>query len=96
MPEFTNEPLNCSFKVPDRPTVRQQLAWYSQLRSGESRLDNYWEAAKAILQDWQCPALPDYKTDLDSLTDPTQTSIIIWAGSQVLVYMQGLEDLPKN
>jgi hypothetical protein len=96
MPEFENDLLKCKFKVPDHPTVRQQLAWYSELGFTQPSREQYWNAAKAILYDWECEALPDPQVNLDSIENPNQTLIIMWTGSQVLVYMDALNNLPKN
>jgi len=90
---------DCTFSISDSLTVRQQLAWFSA-SSGRERNDSlirYWEGAKQLIVKWDCPLMPDYKKiDLDLLTDPRQTSIIIWVGIQVMMYIDKLEEIPKN
>lgn len=89
---------NCTFIIPERPTVRQQMMWFSAVSGSDKTksLERYWEGAKALIEKWESSALPDYKISLDAITDPSQTSIVIWAGIQVLDFMNGLEDIPKN
>jgi hypothetical protein len=95
---FTNDQLGCSFSVPDRPTVRQQLQYFALVKEsrGKEQFERMWEGAKALISDWKCEALPDFQASLDDLTDPTQAQIVIWAGLQVLGHYNRLEDLPKN
>lgn len=87
-----------AFTLPERPTVRQQLAYTSAAGfSGRlSMLERHWEGAKTIMADWSCEALPDTAVDLDELTNPTQAEAITWAGLQAAVHMNGIEDIPKN
>lgn len=94
--EFTFE--QNKFTVPDRPTVRQQLKWFG-VAQGYEKSDTWirnWEGAKQLIQTWESDVLPDYKVDIDTLTNPSQREVIIWAGAQVLMYMNSLEDIPKN
>lgn len=89
---------NCNFEIPDRPTVRQQILYFGAA-TGLERIDSmlrYWEGAKQLIQKWECEVMPDYKISLDELTDPTQAQIVMWAGLQVVQYMNGLDDIPKN
>ena len=89
---------DCTFEIPDRPTVRQQLLFFGAA-SGLDRTDSilrYWEGAKQLIQKWECKAIPDYKISLDDMSGTDQTQIIIWAGLQVLHFMNGLDDIPKN
>lgn len=88
----------CTFEIPDRPTVRQQLLYFGAA-GGVDKNDamlRYWEGAKQLIQKWDCKVMPDYKISLDDLTDTSPTQIIIWAGLEVLQFMNKLEDIPKN
>lgn len=89
---------DCTFTIPDRPTVRQQLAWFGAAggRDPSDVYDRYWEGAKQLIQTWQCDALPDYKVSLDEISNPSQASVILWAGVAVWRFMNELEDIPKN
>lgn len=95
---FERENPRCRFTIPERPTVRQQLEYYS-LAGGLSVADmlmRYWNGAKALILEWQCEELPDYKADLDSITSAKAAEVVIWAGMQVRNYMVSLDELPKN
>lgn len=94
--EFKTEQY--TYTIPDRPTVRQQLM-YSGLcaeRADEELILKHWEGAKLLIQTWSSTILPDYKVDLDKVSDPSQASIISAIGLEVRQFMNALEDLPKN
>lgn len=85
------------FSVPAHPTVRQQLEYYSRYadtRSASLYL-RLWHSALGLIGEWECAVLPDPKVDLDNLTDPEATTVIMWAGNTVLMHMNSLETLPK-
>lgn len=98
MKEFKNEELGVRFTIPARPTVRQQLAYWDAAarEEGVTVFETRWRGVLALLQEWQCEAMPDAKADLDSLDSPTVTRVISWAGTQVFIYVGSLEDVPKN
>ena len=85
------------FALPARPTVRQQLEYYSRYSDtrAASLYLRLWHSAQALISEWQCEVLPDPKVDLDKLTASEATTAIIWAGNVVLQYMNDLETLPK-
>jgi len=94
--EFERE--NCKFTIPDKPTVRQQLRYFSAAAGIDPvlRMERFWAGAVQLIEKWDCALLPDYKTDIDTLTNPDQTTVIIWAGLRVKEYMDELEEIPKN
>lgn len=94
--EFSNDKVK--FTIPDRPTVRQQMRWFGAVSGGDKNETyiRYWEAAKTLVQTWESETIPDYKIDIDTEANPTQTHNLIWAGLQVLEFMNNLEDIPKN
>jgi hypothetical protein len=95
--KFANEELKTTFEVPDRPTVRQQLAYYAARSDYDTnRLESGWYGARALMQNWQSEIMPDMMTDLESLTNPSQTRLILWAGVEVFKFFMALEDMPKN
>jgi hypothetical protein len=99
MAEFVNEKLGARFTVPDRLTVRQQLAYYGarQFDSGSEAYVAHWRASVPLLGDWNCPLLPDpAKADLDQLTDPQVTQLIMWAANGVAGHVLRLETIPKG
>jgi hypothetical protein len=83
------------FTLPDRPTVRQQLEYYSA-SAGSASLVRYWNGAKTLIQSWECESFPDFTVDIESVTDPSITAVIIEAGLDVMRYINALEDVPKN
>lgn len=95
--EFTNEEPRVRFTVVDRPTVRQQLAfWDAVQKDGIVRPEQYWNGLRIILEEWDCPCMPDHDADLGELIDPEVTRVILWSGRQGLLHMAGLDEVPKN
>lgn len=96
--EFVCDFPKCKLSIPARPTVRQQMEYFSATAgtSKEKMLTRFWEGAKVLFQSWECDVLPDYKTDTDEMDNPEQAEIITWAALQVKAYMDGLENIPKN
>lgn len=97
MLEFKRVVPEARFTLPAHPTVEVQLDYFSAYAS-TAALPLYkrlWHSARVIIVDWTCPLMPDMSTDLSGLTDPEVTTLIIWAGQEVLTYMEGLEALPK-
>jgi len=96
--EFKRENPSCTFSVPDKITVRMQMAYFSQasIRPTADLWERLWMSAKPLIEDWQCEIMPDKNTDLETLTDPQITNVIIWASAQVQGYMDGLGTVPKN
>lgn len=96
--KLENAELGYTCSVPDRPTVRQQLEFFAVVGDarGKERFERYWEGAKAVITDWQCPALPDIQANIDDLTNPIQARIILSVGLRVVTHMNSLEDLPPN
>lgn len=96
--KIENTELGYTCNVPDRPTVRQQLAFFALVGDarGRDKFERYWEGAKAIVTEWQCPALPDTDIDLDEISNPVQARIVLSVGLRILTYMNTLEDIPPN
>ena len=97
MPEFKNAKLGVTFRVPDHPTVRQQLAYFSEagMARGSQMFERLWLGALTLMEDWECELLPDPKVDLDGLTDPKVVQVLLWSGLNVEVHMNQLEEIPK-
>lgn len=96
--EFKSEKYNTSFTVPDRPTVRQQMAYLSTAGRARDReyVEKLWLAACDLLSDWKSELLPDCRMDLEKLDNPKVTDLIIWASFEVKKYIDGLDLTPKN
>ena len=96
--EFKRVNPDCVFTVPDRITVRQQLAYYSTAAGlpDKKMFERTWEAAVDLVTDWECVLFPDYKQSLDEVTSPKIAEIIVWAGQQVRTHINSLDAIPKN
>jgi len=96
--EFVCKVPECKFTVPTRPTVRQQMEYFSACAGAreEKLLTRFWEGAKVLVIDWNCEILPDYKKDTDDMDNPAQAELITWAALQVKAHMDSLENIPKN
>ncbi len=98
MAEFSNEERGVRFTLPDSMTVRDQLGFFAAVSNAEeiSTFESYWEAAKTLIEDWECDALPDIGVDLGEVHDSKITSIILWVGTQALNHMSELGAVSKN
>jgi hypothetical protein len=96
--EFKHELLNTRFTIPDRITVRQQLAFISEASSPRTKdlMENLWTATRLLILEWECPHLPDRDTNLDSIDSPKAADVILWASLQVRNYIQRMDEIPKN
>lgn len=96
--EFTNTDPEVRFTLVDRPTVRQQLDYWAtaQLEAGTNRIVRQWNALQLIIEEWECPCMPDRYADLGELVDPDVTRVILWAARQGLTHMAALDEVPKN
>lgn len=96
--EFKNDVLGARFVVPDRITVRQQLAYFSAATNRPSAefMEQLWNAAKPLISEWQCEHLPDKDADLDAIENPKAADVIIWAALEVKKHIQALDEIPKN
>lgn len=95
---FEKQEPSCKFSIPARPTVRQQMQYFSATAgaAGSDLLVRYWHGARILITDWECPAIEKVDADLDQMTDPKQTEVLIWAGLQVRAFIDKLGDIPKN
>ena len=97
--EFKRVNPDCRFTIPDVITVRQQLAFFSaSLVSGSPEYhEQLWNGAQPLIQEWECPALPDRRIDLGSTSSPDVTKVILWAGAQVRNFLnEKVFSVPKN
>lgn len=96
--EYKNEKLSARFVVPDNITVRQQLAYYSEVTASNSstHIEKLWTGARALIIEWECLEFPDRDTDLNSVDNPHITDVIMWASLEVKRHINALEYVPKN
>lgn len=94
--EFKNDDLGVTFALPDKITVRQHLEYKSRLGAAPGGfLLRYWEAAKTLIQEWQCEFIK-LDDDIDQITDQRAADALSWAGLRVSRYLDELKALPKN
>lgn len=74
------------------------MAYYSEaaLATKSDHVFRMWKAAAAIITTWNCEIFPDKNGSLDTVSDPSITEVLIWAGTTVKLFMNRLDDLPKN
>ena len=96
--EYKNEKLGCSFEVPDKVTVRQQLRYFSAVgtEKDEPTFVQMWPGVGVLAENWQCELLPDPKVSLDDITNPEQVRIVVWAGTTVFRHIDKLENVPNG
>lgn len=98
MAEVSNEKMGVRFDLPDRPNVLQVATYDSVLVefAQAAHVIRLWEAAKVIVQNWSCEALPDMKADLSKVEDMRVVAVIEWAGGKVMTWRRSLDAVPKN
>lgn len=97
--EFKNEKLETSFTLPERITVRMQMAYFSEaaLAFGEELFFRLWRAARTMITDWQSELVPSLgELNLDEADDPRIADLVMWAAMEVKKHMDTLDKIPKN
>jgi hypothetical protein len=100
MAEFKHEGLDCSFTLPDPFTLGDVEKWRAgtdlALQSGaKTELATRWLAAREIITDWECEALPDVMMESDEISGE-QLRVIAWVGAEVQRHVLLLLTVPKN
>ncbi len=92
-----DEPVSVRFTIPDRPTVRQQMAYYSEATGVTNRahLERLWLGARSLIQEWECE-LFKHDVDLDSVDDPRIMDVMLWVAIRVRDHLNQMGELPKN
>lgn len=95
--EFKKEtPVPVRFTIPDKVTVRQQMAYLSEASaSSRPHIERLWIGAVAMIEEWEC-SLFQKGVNLDEVTDPRVTDVMVWVAIQVRNHMNGLDEVPKN
>lgn len=99
MAEFKREDPSARYVLPDKPTVRQQMQYYSSavfIPGSPDNLERRWNGARALILEWECEIMPDRDIDLTTVYDPKIVEVIAWAGAQTAVHLNSLEEIPKN
>lgn len=96
---FENEGLGVSFELPEKMTVRQQIAVRARVwdrNSDEPAALRFWFGMLPMIENWQCDDYPDpFQIDIDEETDVTVTQIITWASNQMAGYFYDKGMVPK-
>ncbi len=87
-----------SFDLPDKVTVRQQLAYFSATtqRITGDWIFGYWKGAQVLIENWKSDKVSTLQLDLETVTDPEITQILIWAALTVKSHLDNLSEVPKN
>lgn len=95
--QFERETPKVRFVIPDRPTARQQLAYYSATAGVIDReyLERLWVGARTLITEWESDVC-QLDTNLDEVTNPSIVDVMLWAALQVKGHINKLEDLPPN
>ena len=99
MAEYSDDKLGVSFSLPDKPNVRQQLRFKSEIAfsSNADKMERMWFGALEIMSDWQCEAIPEpLAVDFAKETDPKVADIITYVASTTSGHMMRLGLIPKN
>jgi len=62
---------------------------------GKDLIFRYWLGARVLILDWACEAVA-VDANLDEVSNPEQTEVLIWASMKVKTFMDALENIPKN
>ena len=90
---------NTRFTVPDRPTVRQQLAYRAAIATASTHdtYERHWEGVKLLVQEWESDVIErPSRFSMDASDDPRAADVIFWACNAVAGHMNRLEILEKN
>ena len=94
--EFRNEELNSSFTLPEKPTVREILAYESIVEidgQGKPFYERLWDGARSMIEEWDSPVELTANTKGDDLS---VIPVIKWASLAVFSYVQELKKTEKN
>ena len=95
--KYEDKELGVSFTIPDRITVGSFLEYHSlkDFSEPEERWLKAWEASKAVVEDWQCPLLPEMdKLNLSS-NDARLVKIVRWTAGEAAEHIARLMTIPK-
>jgi hypothetical protein len=99
MPKFSEPSLELEFDLPEKPTVRQMLAYDSAVfvdHMGDATLIRLWHGAVEVVQNWKCPISID--VNLDGEIDPKTLEMVKYVGLMAFSWAQGIKEavVPKN
>ena len=99
MAEYESEKFGVKFSVPDELTVRQQLAFRSELflTQDMDRFERFWIGAQHLIEDWECELIP-IPADLNLVTEtnPAIADIVNYVCTTVAGHLAMIGAVPKN
>ena len=96
---YESEKFGVKFSVPDVLTVRQQLAFRSELflTKDKDRFERFWIGSQHLIEDWECELIPDRMAlDLETETNPAIADIVNYVGTMVAGHLAMIGAVPKN
>lgn len=100
MAHFENTELGVSFDLPEKITVGDQLRYKGRVYAYGANVEDiylrYWAGARGIVQNWQCEAMPDLVSDVETIETPAAADVIFWVGNVVAGHMATLGTVEKN
>lgn len=99
MAEYRSDALGVKFELPDRVTVRQQLAFRSRVAvvQPDEAFVAYWLAALGLLSDWECERVPDPAAlNMDEAVEPAVADIVQYTANTAAAHMLALRHPGKN
>ena len=97
--EYESTKFGVKFSIADALTVRQQLAFRSELflTKDMDRFERFWIGSQHLVDDWECELIPDMgKLDLETETNPAVADIVNWVGTTVAGHLAMIGAVPKN
>ena len=95
--EYRDDELGTHFELPDKPTVRQFLAFDSavELNRSLSMYERLWIGVVAVAQGWESQHV-SLEDGLNTAPSATAIEVIKWAGLVAYSHFQGVREVPKN
>lgn len=102
--EYDDEALGVRMTVVTQPSVREQLRYRALMAFGDNgnlsdragTYERFWQAARMLIVEWECDALPDKDADLGDVHGRKATDAIIWACNTVSAHLSRVEGVEKN
>jgi hypothetical protein len=96
--DYESESLGVSFSLPDRLTVREQLAYRERaFMTGDSVFERIWLGAVPLIKNWKCDHIPDpAAVDLATETSAKVARVVAYVANVAAEHVASLDDVPKN
>ena len=97
--DYESTKFGVKFSIADKLTIRQQLAFRSELflTRDRDRFERFWIGSQHLIEDWECEKIPDRAAlDLEVETDPAIADIVNYVGTTVAGHLAKIGAVPKN